>query len=53
MELQDVDNCTMWTNKKQYDALMKFFKKYNVDIKPIESIKIKQRELKLERIISE
>ena len=32
MELQDVDNCTMWTNKKQYDALMKFFKKYNVDI---------------------
>ena len=51
MNFEDVDKGTMWTNKKQYDSLMKFFKKYYVDVKHIDSIKRKQRELKLERIL--
>ena len=49
--LENIGKNFIWTRDKNYDLLMDFFHKNNIDIKPIQVLKTKQREKKLERIM--
>jgi len=49
--IEDIVKSTQWTNEKQYNILVEYFKEKNINLDPIKEITQKRRELKLGRIL--
>lgn len=53
MYIEDIVDKMKWSNDENYKILIEFFKENNIESDPIKEITIKQRELKLNRILQQ
>ena len=51
--IEDIINNMKWTNDKKYNSIIHILKSYDINLDPIKSITLKQRNLKLQRILKD